>query len=308
MRHYHAFGLRIASELELPELHPGGAPADVFIHYRESDAAQRDPELDWIEGGGEAIRLHFDGISFTILEGRRIDVEAPPGTPSADVRIWLLGSVIAALLHQRGYLTIHANVIALGADRAAAFAADSGCGKSLLAAWFESRDHAVLADDLCAIRTDSTGPMATFEGIPRLKLWAESLHALGRNETSLERVASAVDKYHVPLRRARDVGSLEPLRLERLYLLDRTEDGQMPTIEQLSGGEAAGAVLLNTYRWDIGQRIHPQPRAQFDQCLSMARHTAVFRVKRRWGMQWFEEDAEAIERHLAAPIEDGRKA
>jgi len=57
----------------------------------------------------------------------------------------------------------------------------------------------------------------------------------------------------------------------------------------------------------MGELIQP-PRAQFDQCLALARHAAVFRIKRRWGMQWFEEDALAIERHLAAPIESPRKA
>ncbi|MEO5972262.1 MAG: hypothetical protein ABIP91_02735 [Sphingomicrobium sp.] len=307
MRHYHAFGLRIASELELSELHPSCGPADVRIFYREVAAAERDADLDWLEGQGETVRLHLDGIAFTVTAGQRIDIDAPPGTPPADVRIRLLGSVIAALLSQRGRLTIHANLIALAPHRAMAFAAESGGGKSTLAAWFEQRGYAVLADDLCAMQTDAAGTVQAFEGIPRLKLWGESLRAFGRNEADLERVATAVDKYHVPLHRARDEGSLDPLPLERMYLLGRAEEGKPLAIEHLHGADAAAAVLRNIYRWQIGQRVQRDPRAQFDQCLALARYAAVFRVRRRWGMQWFDEDAEAIERHLIAPVEDARK-
>lgn len=301
--HYHAFGLRIASELEIPELHRGSPPADVEIRYRPSPNPPLTEGDNWmhVEPGRTSIRL--EDIQFTVDEGRSILIETDPGVPSHDIRVWLLGSVMAILLHQRGYLPIHANVVALKGDRAAAFAGDSGDGKSTLAAWFDGRGHRVLADDLCAIRTRSDGTPELFEGIPRVKLWADTLSALGRSSEGLEKVASDLDKYHVPMSSHGAAGSLDPLTLERFYVLDRAAEGMPFRISPVSGALAARAILANAFRWEFGQRIQ-EPRAQFDQSLALARHARVFRVERRWGFDQFEEDGLEIERHLTTPLEE----
>lgn len=215
--------------------------------------------------------------------------------------MWLLGSVTAALLHQRGYLPIHANVVALPGNSAAAFAGDSGAGKSTLATWFDAQGHRVLADDLCAIAPNMGGPPQLFEGIPRVKLWSDALGMFGRSSDGLERVARNVDKFHVSLGRSGRAGSLDPFQLERIYLLARADEGGPLRIVRLGGAEAANGVLANAFRWELGQLIQP-PRAQFDQCLQLARQTSIFRIERRWGIDLFEEDATAIERHLATPL------
>lgn len=301
MHHYHAFGLRITSELPLPELHSGSGPGDVEILYRETPRSGSEGGLSWIEGAGDHVLLRLEDIRFQVSGGCRIDIDAPLGTPCADTRVWLLGTVMAALLHQRGYLPVHANIIALGDGGAAAFAGDSGAGKSTLAAWFETRGHRVLADDLCAIRLDEAGMPLLFEGIPRVKLWSDALDAFGRSREGLERVASDMDKYHVPLARSAEAGSVEPLTLERMYLLERAATDEQFGISRMTGAEAANAVLFNAFRWELGQMIQPR-RAQFDQCLALARHASVFRVRRRWGFDTFEAGSQAIERHLRTPL------
>jgi hypothetical protein len=303
LHHYHAFGLRIASEIPLPELHPGDGPADVEIrldHSQESPPYLPDAQV-YVDGDRAMLLLR--GMAFIVRGGRSIEIAAPDGTPEADIRIWLLGSVMAGLLHQRNYLPIHANVVTLPGGRAAAFAGDSGAGKSTLAAWLEMRRHVVLADDLCAIRIDERGTPQVFEGIPRVKLWGDTLEALGRSNAGLQAVASDVAKYHVPLGHAARAGSLDPCRLERIYLLDRSASGPAASITQVKGSEAARGVLANAYRWELGQMIQ-QPRAQFDQCIAVARSTSVFRVVRNWGMEKFDEAAEIIERHLMTPLDE----
>jgi hypothetical protein len=300
--HYHAFGLRIASELELPELHRGEPPAEVTIRYRPSD----DPPLMtsdvWIEVTPGRVANRLEDIQFTVEDGRSILIETFPSTPSFDVRVWLLGTVMASLLYQRGYLPIHAKLLALGDGRAAAFAGDSGSGKSTLAAWFEARGHRVLGDDLCAILQSADGMPQAFEGIPRLKLWAETLAAFGLDTRGLEKVASDLDKFHVRSNRASEPGSLAPLRLERLYLLASAAEGADFQIVPLSGAEATTGIIANAFRWEYGQRIQPDG-AQFANCLALARQTRVFRVERRWGFDHFEQDSVEIERHLMTPLE-----
>ena len=214
---------------------------------------------------------------------------------------------MAALLHQRGYMPIHANVVQLPGGGVAAFGGDSGAGKSTLAAWFEAQGHRVLADDLCAILTGEDGLPVVFEGIPRVKLWSDALAALGRESEGLQRVASDIDKFQMPMGKAAGEGSLEPLRLERIYLLDLAEEGAPFRIERLSGAEAARSVLMTAFRWVLGQMIQG-PRAQFDQSVALARHAAVFRLEREWGLERFEPEAEEIERHMLAPLETVARA
>ena len=303
LHYYHAFGLRIGSELELPELHPGEPPADIDIHYRPST----DPPLaqgdDWLRVEPDRTSVRFEDIQFTVADGRSILIETDPSTPEHDIRVWLLGSVMAILLHQRGYLPVHANIVGLGRGNAAAFAGDSGAGKSTLATWFDAHGHRVLADDLCAVRMGPDGTPLLFEGIPRVKLWSDTLEAFGRTSDGLEKVASDLDKYHVPTSRNRQMGSLEPLAMERFYILDRAEEGAGLRIADVSGAQAAQSILANAFRWEFGQRIQP-PRAQFDQCLALARHARVFRIERRWGFDHFEEDCAQIERHLTTPLDE----
>jgi hypothetical protein len=289
----------------LPELHPGSGPADVEIALERSSSA-RDTGFS-IDVHGESVRFAAEGITFTVTAGQRIHVVAPTATAEPDIRIWLLGTVMACLLHQRDYLPVHANVVEIP-DRgtAAAFAAESGGGKSTMAAWLDARDYRVLTDDLCAIRTDGPVVPAVFEGIPRMKLWAETLEAFARDSGSLEKVASDLDKFHVPLSSAARTGRLDPLRLERLYVLDRSAEGAAFEITPLKGAEAAAAVLANAFRWQLGQMIQRRGSTQFDHCIALAQNTAVFRVRRAWTMERFDEQAGWIERHLMTPLEELR--
>lgn len=70
-------------------------------------------------------------------------------------------------------------------------------------------------------------------------------------------------------------------------------------IERLSGVAAAGAVLLNAFRWGIGQSVGGEgSRGQFDQAMAIARHCAVYRVARTWSEEALFVEGEAIAAHL----------
>jgi hypothetical protein len=284
----------------LPELHPGVGPGDVTIYFTTlPDAA---PQDDLVTIDGERLYLRLWDIGYEVTGGREIRVTAPEGKALMDVRIYLLGSIMAGLLHQRSYLPIHGNVLSVDGG-AAAFCGDSGAGKSTLAAWFEANGLQVLADDLCAVRFDEQLNPFVFEGIPRMKLWPDSLKLFGRDPRTLDKVASDLDKYHVPLAKAKKTGSLAPVPLRRVYILDRTEEGEDFSVVRLSGAAAAQAVLDNAFRWRLGQDLQENDRRQFDKCLAIASRCAVFRVRRRWSLDHFNADAKQIERHLKAPLD-----
>ncbi len=307
MPHYHAFGLKLDSQIELPELQRGTGPGDVVIRRSERPPVEHDEAgAGWLGGGGERLVLQLEDMLFTMSQGRSIDIAAPAGTKENDIRVWLLGTVMAALLHQRGYFCLHANMIRLPGGGVAAFCGPSGAGKSTIAGLLDRAGFEVLGDDLCATRIDAAGRPVVYRGIPRLKLWVASLALLDRSPGAFEKVASDLDKFHVPLESAADLGDLAPLPLERLYLLDRRNEADGALIVPVAGIAAAGIVLDNSFRWTIGQSVAGRDsRAQFDQALAIARGVALFRLARRWGEDYVREEAGEIAAHLTNSVADG---
>ena len=308
MLHYHAFGLKLESDVALPELHGGSGPADVIIRLARS-AGARPVVPARLEGSGGQITLYLEDMSFTVTGGRAIDIVAPRGRNENDIRLWLLGSVMAVLLHQRGLFSLHANVVALPEGGVAAFGGPSGVGKSTLAALLDRRGFAVLGDDLCAVRIDGAGRPMVFAGIPRLKLWSDTLALLGRSSAGLEPVASDLAKYHVPLEWASEAGVLTPVPLRRIYMLGPATRDDEDLITRLRGTAAAAAVLDNGFRWGVGQAVAGAgSRAQFDQAMTIAREVAVFRVARRWGADQLLGEVAVVAAHLSSALMNNEAA
>ena len=282
---YRLFGLSLRSELPLPEL--GDPASDEAVDVRISIA----PQLE-VEDGEQVIAV--EGIAtFAVIGGRHIIVRPEPGVAPQNVRLYLLGSAMGMLLHQRRVLPLHANAIDIG-GRAVAFAGASGLGKSTLALWFADHGRRVVADDVCAIRINGAGrPMAS-PGIPRLRLWREAIEASGRSVESFERSYAGdegFDKYDIPGDRL--VARSEDVPLVALYILER---GRKFAIDPLSGVDAAEADFANTYR---GEYVAWAGTAQAHMRATMAliATTPIFRVTRRWGFDRLHEEAERIARH-----------
>ena len=69
------------------------------------------------------------------------------GSLGSDIRVFLLGSCLGALLHQRGVLALHASAIETD-QGAVLFMGDSGMGKSTTLQAFIKRGYKMLADDI----------------------------------------------------------------------------------------------------------------------------------------------------------------
>ena len=91
---------------------------------------------------------------YLVSGGCEIIIEPHPTATEKDVRLFLLGSAMGALLLQRGIWPLHGSAIA-GRSGAALFVGVSGSGKSTLVGAFHQRGFQVLADDVCAITAGS---------------------------------------------------------------------------------------------------------------------------------------------------------
>jgi hypothetical protein len=286
--------LHIRSDLPLPELleAENSSPPQVTIgigKVPEAPDAGRRTQLT--EGG---LLLNIDGVGgYFIKDGSTIIVEPDPGVPDANVRIFLLGSAMGALLHQRGLLPLHANAVEIG-GRAFAFMGESGAGKSTLAAWFNDQGFRIVADDVCVVRFADDGRPQVCPGVGRLRLWREVLDATGRDAADYQRSffgKDARDKYDVPLARPSATDTAIPLA--GIYLLERSES---LTIERLTGVAAAEAVFANTYR-GLLIPLTGSTHNHWTASVQLVRSTPVFRAGRRWGLDLLAEEYSGLLEH-----------
>ncbi|OIO67620.1 MAG: hypothetical protein COW18_02480 [Zetaproteobacteria bacterium CG12_big_fil_rev_8_21_14_0_65_54_13] len=241
---YNAFGLNIHSHIELPALPPaiGEVTADVFISIGPVSASgleKPNKATPFYQSAENILWLNVPDIArFLVRDGNSIVVDPYSGSDEQSIRLYLLGSCMGAILHQRGVLVMHGNAVRFG-DRCVVFAGHSGAGKSTLAAAFHKRGHEILADDVCAI--DAEGHVAP--SFPQLKLWQDAAKRLSIDTDELNRIRLQVEKYAYPL----DNPAMEHLPVAAIYILNSHNRDEFE-IESIRGMQKFNPLKNNTYR------------------------------------------------------------
>lgn len=288
---YRLFGLNLASDVELPELPqtPDADEIDLQI-FAYSPIPFSVSQL--------SVRLEIDNVArFTINGGNSIYVEAAAGTSERNVRLYLLGSVLGILLHQRGLLPLHANAVQIGSS-AVAFMGSSGSGKSTLAAWFWRRGCRVLTDDVAVVRFSKNQVPHVSEGLPRFRLCRDAIEAAGSDPDSFQRSYSGQatwEKFDVPFPRE-PTGTFQ-IPLVAIYVL---EEGDELKIERIVGIDAMHALVANTYRGEFLSKESATSHMQ--DCARIARELSMFRLRRPFGHDTFDALAERISAHAASIV------
>ncbi len=296
---YSCFDFCLRSEIALGELVPAGEAAarpvvDVRFGRLPEELAGGQAANGGLQVSGDAVLLTVNGIArYLVRGGREIVVDPAPAGSERNLRLFLLGSALGILCHQRGLLPLHANAIVAGGG-AYAFAGPSGAGKSTLAAHFSRAGYEILCDDVCVISFDEAGLPCAWPGLPRLKLWGDAAAAFGHDRASLDRAIEGLDKYHVPLAPG---GAPRPVPFRRLYVLGRSEGEAGGEIVRLRGQRAMEAAMAQTYR---GFYLGPMGRRarHFQQCAALLAHVEVYSATRSWGYDVFEREAALLERHI----------
>jgi hypothetical protein len=287
---YQLFGLRVRSEVPLPELFPakGTGVPDVIIRHCPLPVGNK-PGLS---GDRDALFLTVPEVArYRIDGGREILIDPEEGVPGRNVRLFLMGSAFGALLHQRGMLPLHANAVEIN-GKAVAFMGESGAGKSTLAAWFHDRGFRVIADDVCVVEFAANGGAVAMPGVPRLRLWEDALTATGRTAGAFERsyLTDQNEKYDVPI--FPESSALEPLEIAAIFAIDR---GTSTCIERLSGVAAAETVYAHTYRGAFVETVGGAERLWVS-AVKLIRAVPIYRLERVWDLAAMDEEfAAAIE-------------
>ena len=277
-RVYRAFGLTLRSCVPLPAPDRPGwqhRRRRGQLRHGRARSARRGPTARTASGGTRNLLLTVDRIArYLVTNGRDIVIDRHPAATDADVLLYLLGSAMGALFHQRDDLVLHGSAIDIGRS-AVGFLGTSGAGKSTLAAAFRQRGYPVLTDDLCVVRSTGDGALHAQPGLAQMKLWDDALERLAIPAASLARVGAGLDKRAVPV----DTGfSQRALPLSRLYVLG-SRDADAIELTPLEGSQRFMALMDHTFRSSylagLGVRA-----SHFRRVVATAQATPVIAVRR----------------------------
>lgn len=245
---YQAFGLMISSELNLlpplPMAKNQHARPDVNIAI--GPAAKKGLQNPAINKGWyQASPMHFwmhveDVASFKVIDGNSIVIAPKEEADEEIIRLFLLGSCMGVILHQRKMLVIHGNAIRFD-NQCVIFAGPSGAGKSTLAAAFHQRGHDILADDVCAIDTEG----CVVPSFPQLKLWQDATSKLQINTAGLKEIHAQAEKFAYPIKCPLQAA----LPVAAVYILTSNNRDAFD-MKSIEGMNKFIALAENTYRME----------------------------------------------------------
>ncbi|MDF8332453.1 hypothetical protein [Novosphingobium cyanobacteriorum] len=266
------------------------APVTMPAQYVVEDFAQLAPLP-------QGMCMHIEEAGTYLIEnGNRITVDRWPGATDREVDIYLTGSALGILLHQRALLPIHCNAVAIG-GRAFLFCGDSGAGKSTLAAWFERRGHPLLTDDLCAVQVRPGQPPLALPGMPRMRLWRQSLELLGRPVEGLLTLPWEDDKFEAVMVSAPQIDAMPIGGIYHLLTQNKVnEPDPRPSIQQVKGLAAAEVATANIYRRRFADHMG-RTAGYLASAMGLIGQVPVFSFRRNWGLDRFESESRAVEEH-----------
>lgn len=305
MKVYSAYGLVFHSEWEIPELLAGFGDPDVVIRIGEVPSRLESfvglPDLYQVNESEFLLKLK-DIASFWVRSGNEIVIEPAPNHMDSVVRLYLLGTCLGVLLHQRGILALHASAIETP-EGAVLFSGPSGIGKSTLLAAFLKKGYSMLADDVVGIVLDRAGLPIVLPAIPRTKLWSDAANHLGHDLNTLPRLRPNEDKFELGVK---ELFAPQPVPLRRMYILTTCECEQIE-INPLDNFASFQAILNNTYREFFLDGLDRR-KSHFYMATAAARHATVSQVIRPVNLSRLEDLVKFIELDFSEDTSQVRSA
>jgi hypothetical protein len=282
---FRAYRLLFATTIPIPEMMTADAPdprrgsaPDVVIATGDFPDELPDSlgSSAVHEVNADALLLRVAGVGrYLVRDGREILIDPDPAATMHDVRVYLLGTCIGALLHQRGFLVLHASGVATEAG-CVLFAGASGAGKSTLLAELLRRGYRMVVDDVCAVRFDAADQPIVVPSYPRTRLWADAAARFAIDTSNLRRTRPSWDKFE---RQVADQFSDREANLSHLFHLAGPYDGQDLSLERLGPIDAFTTLADNTYRGILLAGMDLRA-SHFELASLAARSVKVIRVKR----------------------------
>lgn len=246
MRMFQAYGLKLLSDLDLPEL-VGAAPEQGLPAIAVSEERL---ELSGAAVDSERVCYQVNSPSDVIVQwkhsgvlraqsGSRLSHWMLPGVSPEAFRLFVLCQGLGVILQQRGLMVLHASAVEFE-GHAIAFVGVPGQGKTTLAAAACAFGAKLLADDTVALSFDGEGAPTIHPAFGGMRLCHDTVDALH---------LPAADSQSIPgtgkvLHRFGDRFTPVARPLSRVYVL---RDGPDLKMLPLFPGEALVQLCQHTY-------------------------------------------------------------
>ncbi|TXK82498.1 ATP-binding cassette domain-containing protein [Paenibacillus sp. N3.4] len=204
---YLAFGLNIASDFDFPELKQIDSESSSYdieiklsLEDRSGQYAEAYDKPNTYVVTDHSVQFYIPNVAlFAVQHGRQISVIPMKDSDENQIRLYMLGTCMGAILMQRRVLPLHGSVVAIE-GKAYAIVGESGAGKSTLASAFIKEGYQLLTDDVIAVSLSEEGsnPYVT-SSYPQQKLWQESLASFGMETSQYDSIFGRETKYNVPM-------------------------------------------------------------------------------------------------------------
>lgn len=235
---YTAFGLNFSSDIPISELLESDGKVDVYINKVQNIDIEVLQENEWFSLSRDRLIFVVDEVAvYEILNGFQINYQPYQGCDLDNLRLFILGSSIAGILHQRNLIPLHASSFLVD-ELTVLITGDSGAGKSTTAYEFNRRGASLIADDVSVLNKE----LMIAPGYPQMKLWQSSLDLFGIDNSRLKRVRKEDDKYRIHP----DHFESSPQKLHKIIFLERVEGKTQ--VEQVKGMELLTLLSQNVFR------------------------------------------------------------
>ena len=274
---YRAFGLNIQSDFEIAEMHPADFDRqDVTVVMAETPDAIENPSRQGVrfQLTDSEFLLNVDDVArYYVSDGCAISVEKRNGSSMQEVRLFLLGVVFGALLHQRGLVPFHGSTLKGEDGTSFMVCGRSGIGKSTLTAHLVQKGYALLSDDVSVVRPEE-GRVMVKPSFPFIKLWKDVMEHVDFSLEEGNRLREPLEKYGYRMDQA---FHSEPVPVNHVVVLN-VHNQEEYKVEELKGIDKFNVLKNQTFRF---QFVTDKNRTRHFTVLNqMAQSVQVFRITR----------------------------
>ncbi|WP_252189266.1 aldolase [Rossellomorea vietnamensis] len=278
---YSAFGLNIFSDLYFPELK---VSSEYSNHKRSIQVKKSYLKELWAKVGDYSkmyvvqegyFLFKAPGVGiFCIQDGNKILYEPSGENDLGQLRLYILGTCMGALLIQRKILPFHGSSFSFN-GKAYAIIGESGAGKSTLTSALINKGHRILTDDVIAISSKEYGVPYVYPSYPQQKLWEESLIEFNMDTSNFTALFKRETKYAIPVE---NHFINNPLPLGGVFELVKSESENVK-LTTIDGLERLHIFYLHTYRNFLVQRFGLR-KWHLRYTASFAKNIEVYRLTR----------------------------
>lgn len=235
---YKSYGLSIKSSINIHELEPNspktGSDRDVEVSIKIDnifyshlkDDNHKIKGITKVCNNSNDIDIFWNHeLLFKVKNGNEIVVNSNVDINPTFLRSLILGRAMGTLLHQRGFLVLHASAVNIDGS-AVAFLGWRGNGKSTTTMALINSNYPLVADDVLAIKIEDNIAL-TIPSFPKIKLRQDIIESFTDEIASNTQIHPDIKKYYYDVKNF----SYEPLPLKRIYILEKGNKNRIRALE-----------------------------------------------------------------------------